>query len=280
MLSLPVLIMLAAVQAASTPPATPAPKRAAPDCNAHKFDTVVSAEVAGETKTKRLKLCGEVGQSDGDWLKTLEDSIAKLEASESIARPLREAMVNSLKVEIVRLRTGTAPAPAKNGAPAASAGEFTLKPRAAAPKPGSGLADYHGLPPLPDPVVVKAREAAAFVPPPPITRPALDFRCFVSGAIAEAPCDELDRHGFVVVRARQGVGPGVALHFVLNGEDRSEIELSGMKKGQRRNLALPGDVCRGTAGGKLELRVMVKPAGGKHPAQRAETIGPAILRCA
>lgn len=141
------------------------------------------------------------------------------------------------------------------------------------------MAQLRGLPPLPDPKVVKT-SSGPYVPPPPIDRPRLDVKCVVTGAISEAQCDELDRHGYVVVQARSAVGPGVALHFVLNGDDRGDIDLSGMRRGQRRNLTLPSDVCRGTAGGKLEMRVMVRPATGNHAPQRAETIGPTVLRCA
>lgn len=282
---LPLLVVLAAAQAPAA--LSPAP-RPAQDCNAHKFDTVVSAEVDGKMQSKRLRLCGEIGQSDAEWLETLEDSIAKLDASDTIAKPMREAMKTSLAVEIVRLKASAPPAPALATAPvpppplgsaAPVTGEITLKPRAAPPKAGTGLAGYNGLPPLPEPIHVKPGEAAAFVPPPPIARPKLDIECFNSSLLTEGPCDELDRDGIVIVRAQESVGRGVALLFMVNGKERSDIDLSGMRKGQRRNLAMPEDVCRGTVGGRLELRVMVTPQGGKYSPQRAESIGPLLLRC-
>ncbi|MEO6535110.1 MAG: hypothetical protein ABIN72_04365 [Sphingomicrobium sp.] len=283
------LFIAAAVQGiapAATPIATLAPadtRQTLQDCNAHKFDTVVTAEVKGAMQSKLVRLCGQVGQSDSQWVKTLEDSIAKLAANASIAKPMREAMVTSLKVEVVRLRGSVGAARETASAPAGvpKIGEFTLKPRAVQPtKSAEGLSVYNGLPPLPDAKVAAAKEAAAYVAPPPITRPNLDFQCLSSGAIGPGPCDELDRHGFIIVRAKDGVGAGVDLHFVLNGEDRGDIALSGARKGQRLNLTLPVQVCRGTAGGKLEMRVMVTPAGGKFAPQRAETIGPLALRCA
>lgn len=293
MLLLPAIFAFAApTAAAQTAPPTAAQSSATArqvlqDCNAHKFDTVVTAEVDGKMQSKRVRLCGQVGQSDSDWVRTLEDSVTKIEASDAIAKPMRDAMATSLKVEVIRLRSTSVPAGAIATAPAPpleraeNSGDFTLKPRAVRPTGSSdGLAVYNGLPPLPDPVAVKAAGSAAYVPPPPIVRPKLDVQCFGNGAIAGGPCYDLDRHGLVVVRARDTVGPGVNLHFILKGEDRGQVALSGMKKGQRLNFRLPDRVCRGTVGGRLELRVMVAPAGGKYAPQRAETVGPVVLRCA
>ena len=172
------LTSLAALAAAQASPANLAPaqpeqkdelRELLEDCTAHRFDTVISAVVDGQLKRSRMKLCGTKGQSDAEWIVTLKDSAVKIAANTGIAKPMRDEMVKALETEIAARSAPPGSAIANVGAK-----EFTLKPRAVAPRasPGSATAGYTSLPPLPPPVSVdkEARQIASlpYVPPPPI----------------------------------------------------------------------------------------------------------------
>ncbi|MBA3670239.1 MAG: hypothetical protein H0W71_09315 [Sphingomonas sp.] len=255
------------------------------DCSAHRFEAVISAEVDGQTKRSKMKLCGTTGQSDSDWLRTLRDSAAKIAANQAMAKPMRDEMVKAINGEIsmrtlLAVQPDTAPR-----APGAKSGEFTLKPRGAPPGAArdNGLAAYSSLPPLPSPVSVaeETRQIASkpYVPPPPIVRPDLRLECFSTASVGEGPCVDFDRFTVIVVSARSRLEPGASLRFLRDGEQLAEVELGAMKKGQRRQVALPGPVCKGVNGGQLKIETMVVPKVAKAQAQIAESEGPYILRC-
>lgn len=246
------------------------------DCSAHRFETVVSAVVDGQLKRSRMKLCGTPGQSDADWVNTLRDSAAKIAANPGVPPAMRTEMVKALNAEIASLSSGAKPA----APPVAGGGAFTLKPRATPP---AGTRDskstYTSLPPLPPPVVVVAKPGV-YVPPPSIEHPDLAFECFSTGTGAgEGPCMDFDRYTVVVVQAKAPVSPGASLRFIRDGEDKGEIALAALKKGQRQRIALPSEVCKGINGGRLKIETMVVPRGNKAPAQVADTQGPFDLRC-
>ena len=69
-------------------------------CTAHKFETIVTIE--GRRRGSKVKICGEPGQTDADWLKTLRDSVRKTEADAAMAPALRTQIVTALKAEIGR----------------------------------------------------------------------------------------------------------------------------------------------------------------------------------
>src|SRR5438067_2263667 len=65
------------------PPDSPPPQmqKLLQNCDAHKFETIIEVPIDGQTKHSRVKLCGTEGQSDADWIKTLEDAVAKTSAN-------------------------------------------------------------------------------------------------------------------------------------------------------------------------------------------------------
>ena len=261
-----VFLTLAAQAAASTPADS---KAAVQDCSAHKFETVVTAQVGGQPKSSRLRLCGVAGQSDSDWLKTLQDSANKVMLNFQMQAPMREAMVAALKGEIARLegKAGTA----------AVAAPITIKPRASAE--GDKLAGYNALPPMPAPMPA-ASVALGQAPKlaPPVARPPIRLEC-TSAAGMEGPCTEFDRSTFVVIAARGAVQPGVSLRFFRDGEQRAEVPIGTMKKGQTRRIALPAQVCRGVTSAQLRVDTMVTPAVKNAAPQRTTSEGPFNLRC-
>jgi len=246
------------------------------DCSAHRFETVVTAAVDGELKSSKMKMCGTPGQSDEAWIGTLRDSAAKIAANDGIAPAMRGEMTKAINAEIARLEAGSAPATAS------SSGSFTLKPRST---PGVATGStakppaYTSLPPLPPPVVVQA-VPGAYVPPPPIVRPDLDFQCFSTGnGAGEGPCLEFDRYTVVVAQAKSALGPGASLRFLRDGEERGEVALGPLRKGQSQRIALPTDVCKGVNGGQLKIETMVVPKAAAAGARVADTQGPYNLRC-
>ena len=92
--------------AADEAAAAPAPelKALADSCSAHKFETIVTIE--GRRRGSKVKICGEPGQTDADWLNTLRDSVRKTEADAAMAPALRSQIVTALKAEIARLEAG------------------------------------------------------------------------------------------------------------------------------------------------------------------------------
>ena len=62
----------------SRPDDPPADAKALIDtCAAHKFETIVSDVTAdGQPKKSRVKLCGQPGQTDAEWIATLKDARA------------------------------------------------------------------------------------------------------------------------------------------------------------------------------------------------------------
>lgn len=289
------LLIAAAVQA--TPPD-------AQDCAAHQFETVVSAEVDGKERRTKLRLCGKTGQSDAEFLETLQDSVAKIAASD-VPGPLRSAMVKAVTDEIVKLQSALAvktaqAAPLTSVVPAPSAipgpklpplagttvapstaappgGNFTLKPRGPIAKPET-RAEYSNAPALPAPVAAKPVTLEAARAAPRIVAPDLSFTCFDGGGTGEMPCVDYERNTVLIARARSNVAAGSRLVFRLSGDTKAEVPLGAIAKGRSAKVALPGDVCRGTNGGQLSVEVLVTPTGGGAP-RMAEEIGPYTLRC-
>src|SRR5947209_1451154 len=93
---------------ADSPP--PQMQKLLQNCDAHKFETIVEVTLNGQVKHSRVKLCGTEGQSDAEWIKTLEDAVAKTSASLQMPSAVRDQIVAALKTEIVRLKGGGAAA--------------------------------------------------------------------------------------------------------------------------------------------------------------------------
>ena len=250
------------------------------DCSAHKFETVVERLVDGEPRKSRVKLCGKKGQSEADWIATLEEAIAKLNANVEVPADARAQISGAISAEIARLRD-----------PAAVAKAPTLTPRAP-PRQRDLRDDYASLPSLPPattakpvapaPVTMSPGAAASSTAPVParalpvttsLIAPSLGFDCYVPGELSgPAPCIEFQRETLITVRARSDVPADVELHFERNGADRATVALGPLKSGRSKRLPLPAAVCRGVGDGRLTIAVWT----GSRPAR---TEGPFTLRC-
>ena len=244
----------------------------AQNCAAHSFETTIELPAPnGSLKQSKVHLCGTVGQSDADWIKTLQDAVAKTTANPTLPPAAKEQIIAAVKIEIARL--STPPALRLPSGP-----DISKLPKAAANKaPAVPLShDYDALPPLP---------TASSVEPPRVLGPGgiygptlrLTLRCALAGD-EDRPmdCDSIDKDTVIVLRADEPFPSGLDLRFVRNGDSRAERTLPAMKAGQVATLRLPPAVCNGVVRSKVEIEAL----GGNAPAgSAAGRIGEYDLRC-
>lgn len=285
--SLFILMLLLAVPLAAAPgrkpgprpaPKPPAEQKLIQSCDAHKFETVVDTMVDGQPRKSKVKLCGVEGQSDAEWIGTLKDAIAKLEANKAMAAATREQIVAAIRAEIARLNiVGTPVKREANDEPAAPLSR-----------------DYAALPPLPPapetqpiksapaaPVDLPAAVPAAPLQPAPVMAsipasvPRLTINCQSPADLGgPAPCIDFERETRVTITADGEVPAGTSIEFVRNGRAQGDVPLGGLRKGGVLRIGLPRNVCAGFGAGRLELRIV--QAGASQPV-RSE--GPFSLRC-
>ncbi len=279
------MVLLFALLVAAEPAAA---ARSAPliaDCAAHTFETTVRVTVAGKPRSSKVKLCGKVGQTDAEWLHTLKDAIAKVGVNESMSAAAKDQVIAALNVEIAKLSptAETSPAPPVEISPppvsvaALPPASVLPPPRAVSPTVG-GPVEYSALPPLPAPKpAVSAAMVAATIAPPQLPAPRLTLRCLAMSTVsAEGPCDMLERDMQLSVRADEDVAVGTSLRFLRRGDNRAEVELAQLRRGQTQRFALPPRVCQGVAGSRVEIQVVRSAKSGP---QVVDTRGPYELRC-
>jgi hypothetical protein len=237
-------------------------KALADSCAAHKFETIVTLE--GRKRGSRVRICGEPGQSDASWLNTLRSSIKQTQANDTLAQPVKDQIVSALNAEIERLESIAAPAAA---APASSTLVMSAEP-VAPPEPAP---QYSLVPPLPAPKPRVATAASASASTAPVVKPRLTLRCALPRE-SFAGCSRLQRETQVLVRADEDLAEGTRLRFLRGGDQRAEIDLGPLRKGDSWREKLPGRVCSGVLRGKVEVQVLSKN-------QVADTLGPFALYC-
>jgi hypothetical protein len=253
------------------------------NCDAHKFETTVDAVVDGEPHRSKVKLCGKDGQSDAEWIGTLKDAIAKLEANKDMDAGVRSQIVTAINAEITRIQTASASQPAvlANDAgfgketTSVASGYSALPPLPAAPPPPPKVLAPVASGSVTQAFPVKSASVApasvALVPAGPA--PKLSYSCYSPGDIGgDAPCAGFDRETMLTVRAQADVPAGVALRFLRNGEQRAEVDLAQLHRGKSLRIGLPSAVCAGVGDGRLQLQVVQNGAEVKSD-------GPYSLRC-
>jgi hypothetical protein len=280
-------MLLAAAPAGAQQPSKPAPAAKADsqvpspklqslleNCDAHKFETTVDTTVDGQPHRSKVKLCGKDGQSDSDWIGTLEDAIAKLDSNKDMQPAVREQIASAIKAEIARLESQTDDS--------ASSGTL-LTPRGdTAPAPLSN--DYSSLPPLPAPpaqqspalelAATGATTTMAPVAPRPalVAKPRLSFSCISPEFPGGGECISLSRDTVITVKAGEPIADSISLRFLRNGEDRGDVALGAMRKGQSLRFELPQSVCKGIVSAEIEMQVI-------RSNQTVDRQGPFLLRC-
>lgn len=279
----------AAQDQAQSGSAAPSPKleNLLENCDAHKFETTVDSVVDGQPHRSKVKMCGTEGQSDADWIGTLKDAIAKLDANKEMPPATRDQIVSAINAEIARL----------NGVGTANPNDSLLPPGRSASKSPQPLSnDYTLLPPLPTttpppPRVLPPAEEAALaggassaaaavtVPaaPPPAPKPAmanprLSFSCVNPDYPGGGPCITLTRDTMLTVKSPAAVAGDLSLRFVRQGDARADVSLGAMRKGQTVRLSIPQAVCSGVVTSEVVMQVI----GGGQVLDRQ---GPYLLRC-
>ena len=265
--------------AAKGDPQAPSPKLKSllQNCDAHKFETTVDTLVDGKPHRSKVKLCGTEGQSDSDWIGTLNDAIAKLDANKEMAAPVRDQIATAIKAEIVRLQSqaseGTSTEPA-----------ISLRPRSSSTPLSS---DYSTLPPLPAPpargpslpVATAPATASGVVSAAPVVaraapaiNPRLSFSCMSADYPGGGECITLSRDTILTVKAGEAVPAAVSLRFLRSGEERGEVAVGAMRKGQSLRFQLPQRVCSGVSTAEVQMEVM-------SSGQTVDRKGPYLLHC-
>lgn len=253
-----------AQSAAAEPPPSPEEAALIANCEAHKFETTVNVTVGGLPKSSKVKLCGTAGQSDADWLKTLEDAVVKVAGNDKMSPAVKQQITTALNAEIGKVR-------------AAIAANAAARPVIALPPPVRSTPvdhppEYTTLPPLPIAPTIATPHLLA-TPAAPVARPRLTLRCLTPGDLAgEAPCLTLERDTLLTVRADENLAPGLALRFMRKGDERGELALAPLPKGRSVRLKLPTELCRGVSGSRVTIEVLSRGAA-------ADSLGPYDLRC-
>jgi hypothetical protein len=268
------MIFVLALALAAAPPSPTEPIAA--DCEAHKFETIVHLTVADKPRSSKVKLCGNVGQTDADWLHTLKDAIDKVSVNASMPAAAKEQVITALNVEIARLAPVADVTPPPSSIVALPPSTGLAEPQNLGP-PAGGAIQYSALPPLPAPKPAASAVAVAAAAPPPLPAPRLTFRCLAMNTVsADRPCDTLERDMILTVRADEDVAHGTSLRFLRRGDNRAEVELTQLRRGQTQRFALPARVCQGVAGSRVEIQVVRTSGAGP---QVVDTRGPYELRC-
>lgn len=240
------------------------------NCNARSFETTFQVlGPDGKPRSSKVRMCGTEGQSDADWIRTLEDAVKKTALSAQMPTSAKEQIIAAVNAEIQRLRRPSLVLP-----------EGTDIAKLSKPQPRVSDAplsrDFGALPPLPAPSAVAPPNVLG---PGGIGGPAprLTLRCALTGD-EDRPnaCDTIDKDTILVVRADEAFPRGVAMRFVRSGDARGEVDLPALRVGQTANLRIPPNVCRGVVRSRVEIQAL----GANSPSGTAGgTIGEYDLRC-
>ena len=239
------------------------------NCDAHRFETTIQlAGPDGQPHSSKVKMCGTLGQSDADWIRTLQDAVKKTSLSPQMPAAAKEQIIAAVNAEIARLSLPTLAVPggtdiAKLSKPKPPVSETPLS------------RDFGALPPLPTTTVAPPNVlGGGGLGGAPIR---LTLRCALAGdEDRPTECDTIDKDTIMVLRADEAFPRGVAMRFMRSGEQRAEIDLPALRAGQTANLRLPPNVCRGVVRSRVEVRAL----GANSPSgTMAGMIGEYDLRC-
>lgn len=255
------------------PPVEPPPmaKALVQSCDAHHFETTINITGPdGKAKQSKVKMCGTEGQSDADWIGTLQDAVKKTSLSVQMPQAAREQIIAAVNAEIERLR--------HPGLALPGGGDISKLAKDAPAKTEEVplSRDYGSLGELP---------TATNVEPPHVLGPGaaialaprLTLRCALAGD-EERPlaCDTIDRDTVMVMRADDAYPRGVEVRFVRHGDQRAELDLPALKQGQTALLRLPPAVCAGVVRSRVEIQALGANSPSGTP---AGSIGEYDLRC-
>ena len=209
------------------------------------------------------------GQSDADWIATLEDAVAKVESNSTMPELTRNQIVTAIKAEVARLQgKGPSPADAEALPGARSADPATLANDLRAPATsedgpganpsasaaGRGSADHHAAIPSTAAAAGKGSSRRPLSPrraAPLPAKPKLSLSCIstISGA-----CGVRHDHPRHVLNVRAGKPCPLecaSLPPPWPGEGRAGSR--GDAQGPFAPFSLPRDLCAGVVSGEVEI---------------------------
>ena len=260
-------------------------------CDDHKFETTVMASVDGQPRAQKVKICGVAGQSNADWKRTLEDAVNKVQANGKMAAPVREQIVTALRQEIGRLDMAVVTPVIGSGSLIAGLAAGPTKPVLGAPptpvrpvtppQTRSLQQDYGNLQPLPAPLpppVVASAATASLLPA--LASPRITLLCSPShDPRGTEECNDVYPSTIFTIRADERLADGISLRFLRKGDERGDVTLAALDRGQAMRLSLPRGVCAGITRGEVEIQVMRRPPGSSGSRQVVDAYGPYDLRC-
>ena len=258
-------------------------------CSAHKFETTVMTNVDGKPRSQKVKICGVEGQSDADWKRTLEDSVAKVQANDKMPAEMKRQITDALKLEIGTLgglgvmgstSPTTATASGATALPTIQNIPSPLTPArpATPPAPRPLERDYGNLQPLPAPPPPVVTSAVATSMLPALASPKIRVLCNTpTDPHGAEECRNLAANTVFTIRADEPLSGDTSLRFIRKGDPRGDIKLAAMRKGQSVRVLLPSTVCKGVTRTTVDIEVMRGPAVGAR--QVVDSLGPYLLRC-
>ena len=259
-------------------------KALAQSCDAHKFETTIDVpNPEGGTHKSKVKICGQEGQTDSDWVRTLKDTIAKVTANEKMPDAVKVQLVTAINGEIARVDARLTTPGGSNLLAIPAPITNSPAPSLAAP-PQRGVyapPEYSVFQPLspPKPVETASLSGKPSKPVPKLSAPRLTLRCQDTNSMAgEGPCNALTRDTLLTVKADEDVPGGTSLRFMRRSDERAEVDLA-LRRGQSTRLPLPSDVCRGVTGSRVTIEVVRHAPGVPAIGQVVDTKGPFELTC-
>ena len=284
MMLMHMMLGLAAAAQAAPEQAPPQPAKAtAEPCPARQFETVVAIEVEGRTRRSRIRMCGKEGQTDSEWLRTLQDGADRIAADPKMPQSAKDQALAAIAAEIARLAP-VAPAPAPTPVLADIGDPFARPP---SPRPPVKLepslaATYSALPPLapqaPAPAVPSASRPLPMVP---MVSLRLSLECMTPkdlGIGIAGQCLALERDTILLLRARDSLPAGGWLRFARDGDERARIALPAIARGKSAQFRLPAEVCENRRG-QIELEIVRRPPGSTSAPGVVASLGDYQLRC-
>ena len=215
------------------------------DCSARKFETVVEREENGEKKSSKVKLCGQPGQTDAEWIATLRDAAAKIEGNPNLSQSAKEQLSAALEAEIAKVENAISTPAATVVSERPAPISVTRAPTAEASPSGGKV----------------------------MKKPRLALRCLEPGETgAGSSCSRLDRATRLFILAEDELSAGTSLKFLRRGTERGVLALAPMQRGETYRVKLPSELCAGVSSSKVAIQVM-------NEGQVVETLGPYSLQC-
>ena len=252
------------------------------NCGARRFESVAEFEIDGKMKRSRLELCAKDGDTQAEWIATLEKNEAAIKAQTRLPESARFKLLSDLRAEIDRLKGSAQSLPIAGASIAAVPGLAVPKAPVVAPSSDFEVA---ALPPLPPPKPAGSvpaaasaitRTASAAPAAPPGLRPKLAVKCAVPGG-NPINCDHLAIDDLLIIEAEENLASPLTLTFRrTKSGDVADVTIRRLRQGDVSRIRVPAAMCKGVVRTTFDVQVS-GPGTGKLP--YADLLGPFRKDC-